>query len=201
MPSNNQSPLAGLFNFFKQPQSGSSSGKGRASGYPGLGGYSGNSGYYGYGKAPGSGGSSGFWGGSGGLPKPNGSSSGGNFGFGDLVNLFRNIDIAKVAEGINTFRTAIANAQKVAQTINQLGTIAGNIQKVMKNVDIEGLLSVLQGSNEESGTPNDSGATPGPTAPENAGVASASARKGRTASTKGKAGKRRTTRKSTAKRI
>jgi hypothetical protein len=162
VPPNNQSPLSGLFNLFRGSGSQTPpSYPGRSGGFPGLGGNPGRAGGFpGLGGNPGSssggGGFLGFGGGGsskgGGLfPGLGGSSkSGGMFGLGDILKNLGKMDISKVMDGINNFRSMMSNAQKVVQTLNQLGITVGNIQKIMKQVDLNALMGLLQGGDSSS---------------------------------------------------
>lgn len=80
---------------------------------------------------------------SGGPPVPFSQNNAGPFGFGDLLRNFRNLDITKVIEGINTFRNFLSNAQKAISTIQQLSTAFSNVQKIMSQIDVSGLLNLL----------------------------------------------------------
>jgi len=150
MPPNNQSPLSGIFNLFKGFGSDKTpSLPGRSGGYPGFGGNPGRAGGFpGLGGRPNTGSGGGFFPGFGG-----GSSRGGGmFNLGDIMRNLSKMDISKLMDGINNFRNMMANAQKVAQTLNQLGITVGNVQKIMKQIDINGLMNLLQGGGADSST-------------------------------------------------
>lgn len=148
----NQSPLASILQWFQ-------GGRTPQNNAPGTGQFGPYSGWNPYGSPPGP-----FVGGPPATPGFGGmgSRNPGLFGIGDFLNNLRNIDITKVIEGINTFRNFMANAQKVATTLQQLGITISNVQKIMSQIDVSGLLNLLNSDNESSSEETNEGASTSP---------------------------------------